>query len=251
MKNIALQMYSLHQLTPVDFLGTLKSVAEIGYKAVEFAGYFNTPANVLKRTLKDLELVPAASHIWYKDLKDNPEKVIEYSLEIGNHKIICTHFPEELHISSDSWKRKAEIINSISEKCKRSGIECGYQNHGFEFKQFEGKYALDILMENTQPDLMFLELETFFVEYCGLSSTELINKYKPRCKMLHLKDMKLKGEMLNTEIGSGLINFKDIVAAGNENNAEYYIVKQENYEIPPLDSIAQSLKYVQSLLAKG
>lgn len=248
MENIGLQLYSVKELTQKDFLGTLKKVAEIGYNGVEFAGYFDTPAKELKKSLFDLGLRSAGSHIGIAMLKDNLDQVIEYSLEINDPYIICPALPQDMRDSMDAYKKTAELLNKIGRKCNENNIKFGYHNHDFEFEKFEGQYGLDILFENTQPEFLFMELDTFWVEYCGLRSVDVINKYKERCSVLHIKDMKSLNEKINTEIGNGIMDFKGITALGKKYNVEWYTIEQEEFEKPYLQSVKEGFDYLRNIL---
>lgn len=248
MEKIGLQLYSIKELTAVDFIGTLEKVAKIGYEGVEFAGYFNTPAKELKKALDGFGLKAAGSHNGIEHIKEDLDGLIEYSLEIGSPYIICPYLPEEMRKSSDDYKRVAEYFNVVGKKCKDNGLAFGYHNHDFEFQKFEGEFGLDILAANTQPDLLFIELDTFWAEFSGLKSVDFIEKYKERCKVLHIKEMKSLTEKFNTEIGKGIMDFKAITAAGKKVGVNWYTVEQEVFEIPQLKSIEESLNYLRGIV---
>ncbi|MEC0242436.1 sugar phosphate isomerase/epimerase [Paenibacillus dokdonensis] len=248
MENIALQLYSIKELTSTDFLGTLKKVAEIGYDGVEFAGYFGTSAADLKKTLDSIGLRAAGSHIGISDLSLQLDQTIEYSLEIGSPYIICPGLPEEMRESADSYKRTAESFDRIGERCKEHGIRFGYHNHGIEFQKFDGLTGLELLANHTQPDHLFLELDTYWAEHAGFRSVDWIETLKKRCRVLHIKDMKSEQDKRNTEIGSGIMDFQSITEAGKRYGVEWYTVEQEEYEIPQLESIGASLKYLRQIL---
>lgn len=248
MENIGLQLYSIKELTQEDFLGTLQKVASIGYDGVEFAGYFNTSAKELKKIMLDINLKPAGSHIGIDLLQNNLKKVIDYSLEIGDPYIICPGLPGFMTDSTDSYKKTAALFNHIGQECSNHGIQFGYHNHDSEFKTYEGIYGLDLLVTNTQSEFLKIELDTFWVEYCNLKSVDFINKYKERCFILHIKDMKSWEEKSNTEIGKGVMNFKDIIATGKKYGVAWYTVEQEEYEIPQLESIEISFHYLKNIL---
>jgi sugar phosphate isomerase/epimerase len=248
MGKIALQLYSIKELTNVDFLGTLEKVAKIGYDGVEFAGYFGTSAKELRRTLDDLGLQAAGSHIGITELEENLDQTIEYSLEIHSPYIICPGLPEEMRDSADAYKRTAERFNRIGERCKENGIRFGYHNHDIEFEKFEGQYGLDLLMNHTQSDHLFVELDTYWVEHAGLHSIDFIHQYKERCRVLHIKDMKSEEDKKNIEIGSGIMDFNKITAAAKQYNVDWYTVEQEEYDLPQLKSIEMSLQYLRGIL---
>ncbi|MFM9282073.1 sugar phosphate isomerase/epimerase family protein [Paenibacillus jiagnxiensis] len=248
MENVALQLYSIKEFTSEDFLGTLKKVAEIGYDGVEFAGYFGTSAAQLKTALDEYGLRAAGSHIGMPDLVKRLEEMIEYSLVIGSPYIICPGLPEELRENADSYKRAAEIFDRIGERCKEQGLRFGYHNHGFEFQKHDGLTGLELLASNTRPEHMFLELDTYWAEYAGFSAADWIESFKDRCRILHIKDMKSEQDKRNTEIGSGILDFKAITAAGKRSGVEWYTVEQEEYEIPQLESIETSLTFLRQIL---
>ncbi|MED5018663.1 sugar phosphate isomerase/epimerase [Paenibacillus chibensis] len=248
MKNIALQLYSIKELTSTDFLGTLKKVADIGYDGVEFAGYFGTSAADLRQALDAYGLKAAGSHIGISDLMLQLEQTIEYSLAIGSPYIICPGLPEEMRESADSYRRTAERLDRIGERCKEQGIRFGYHNHGVEFQKFDGLTGLEWLANHTHRDHLFLELDTYWAEHAGFRSVDWIEQFKDRCRILHIKDMKSREDVRNTEIGSGIMDFAAITEAGKRYGVEWYTVEQEEYDIPQLDSISASLQYLRQIL---
>jgi sugar phosphate isomerase/epimerase len=248
MDPIALQLYSIKELTAVDFLGTLEKVAKIGYDGVEFAGYFDTSAKDLKRVLDGLNLRAAGSHVGIDDLKHNLEHSIAYALEIGNPYMICPGIPEEMRRNADDYKKLSDFFNKVGLRCKENGLQFGYHNHDFEFQQFDGEYGLDLITKQTESDLVFMELDTYWVEFSGLRSIDFIEKYADRCRILHIKDMKSAADKRNTEIGAGIMDFKAIIAAGQKQGVQWYTVEQEAFEIPQLTSIEASLKYLKSII---
>ena len=248
MEKIGLQLYSIKELTGVDFIGTLEKVAKIGYDGVEFAGYFNTSAKELKKALDSFGLKAAGSHNGIGDIKKDIDGLIEYSLEIDSPYIICPCLPGDMCDSTDAYKRTAEYFNQIGQKCKANGLRFGYHNHDFKFKKFDGEYGLDLLLKYTEPENLFVELDTYWVEFSGLKSVDFIEKHKERCAILHIKDMKSAEDRENTEIGKGIMDFRSITAKGKEYGVNWYTVEQEYFEIPQLKSIEESLYYLKTIL---
>jgi sugar phosphate isomerase/epimerase len=248
MDPIALQLYSIKELTQADFMGTLEKVAKIGYDGVEFAGYFGTSARDLKQALHGFGLQAAGSHVGIDQLKNDLDQSIEYSLEIASPYIICPGIPEEMRSSEDDYLRTADLFNKVGQRCKESGIQFGYHNHDFEFLQFAGEYGLDLLVQHTEPELLFIELDTYWVEFSGLRSIDFIEKYKERCRILHIKDMKSLADKRNTEIGAGIMDFKTIIPAAQKHGVQWYTVEQEEFEIDQLRSIEESVKYLRTII---
>lgn len=248
MEKIGLQLYSVKQLTKKDFIGTLKTVAGMGYDGVEFAGFFGVTAKELKKVLKELNLQPCGSHTPVNLLERELDALIEYNLKIGNRYIICPALPEEMRDNESAWKKTAELFNKIGQKCRDSNIQFGYHNHAYEFEKFNGKYAFDILGENTDPELVFMEIDTYWVEYTGLRSVDFMKKYPDRLPLIHIKDMKSREERINTEVGNGVMDFVEISKLAKKYGTKWYIVEQEQFEIPQEESIMQSITYLKKIL---
>jgi len=248
MAKIGLQLYSIKELTEKDFIGSLEKVAKIGYQGVEFAGFFDAPASELKKVLDDLGIVPCGSHTGINALEEELNRVIDYNLEIGNQYVICPGLPEHMRNSYDAYMRLADKFNDIGRKCKEQGIQFAYHNHDFEFEKYNGEYGLDILLSNTDPDLVHMELDTFWVEYAGLKSVDFMRKYpKQHSSLIHIKDMKSLDEKISTEVGNGIMDFVEILNLAKELGTKWYIVEQEEFEISQLESIEKSLNYLKGI----
>ncbi|MCA1010667.1 sugar phosphate isomerase/epimerase family protein [Halobacillus halophilus] len=223
-------------------------VSEVGYDGVEFAGYFDTPSLELKKTLDNLGLKAAGSHIGIHDLEKNLESTIQYSLEINSPYIICPGLPKQYRNNADSYKRTAELFNKIGETCGEHGLLFGYHNHHVEFEKHGGEYGLDILVDNTERNNLFIEFDTYWAEVCGLKSLDFMEKYEDRCKILHMKDMNDWDDQKNVEVGTGVMNFAAIVERGRAHGIDWYTVEQEEYEQDSLKSVEQSLEYLRGIV---
>ena len=248
MKHIALQLYSIRDLMQEDFVSTIKKVSEAGYTGVEFAGYYGIESGEVKKILDDNGLLAAGSHDSIDLLKKDLGRAIDYALEIGNKYIICPYYPEFVQGDADSFRRAGGLFNEIGEKCSKSGIRFGYHNHHFEFRNLDGQYGLDILLANTQPGLVFFEIDTYWVQYAGLNPVDVVEKYKERCPLLHIKEMKDNEEKVNTIIGKGIMDFKAIITSGKKYNVDWYVVEQEYFEDDLIESVKEGCKYLDSIL---
>ena len=232
---IGLQLWSIKDEIERDFKGTLKKVAQIGYDGVEFAGYGGLNSFELRDLLCELGIKACGSHISLVELTENIDAVIEYNLVIGNKYIICPW------AEIDSKKDILELavkLNKIGEKCKTHGLVFGYHNHAHEFKQYDGEYALDILFRETEIEFVKAEIDTYWVEYAGLNSSEYIKKYSGRCELIHIKDMRWIGDKKeSTEIGNGVMDITKIIFEANKQGATWLIVEQEYFTKPPIESI--------------
>lgn len=248
MKRIALQLCSIRDLMQEDFVGNMKKVSEAGFAGVEFAGYYGMESAETKKILDDNGLMVAGSHDPIDLLEKDLGRAIDYALEIGNKYIICPYYPEFVQGDADSFRRAAGLFNEIGEKCSNSGIRFGYHNHGFEFRMLDGQYGLDILLANTEPKFVCFEIDTFWVQFAGANPVEVVEKYKERCPLLHIKEMKSNDEKVNAIIGKGVMDFKAIIASAKRYNIDWYVVEQEYFEDDLIESVRAGCKYLESIL---
>ncbi|WP_088103594.1 sugar phosphate isomerase/epimerase family protein [Halalkalibacter urbisdiaboli] len=241
---LGVQLYTLRDETEKDFVGTLKKVKEIGYEGVEFAGFGGHSAEEMKKILNKLELQAISSHVPLDQLENDLENVIHYHVTLGIDTIICPFIPEEYWTSKDKYVKLAAFFNQVGEACKQSGLQFCYHHHAFEFEIFDGEYALDILLANTDPELVKLECDVYWVEYAKLSPTDYMKKYSGRCPLVHLKDMKLEPEKTFAEVGTGVIDIDAVIKTAEEIGATWLIVEQDVCERPPLESIQISYSNV-------
>ncbi len=230
---IALQLYTVRDETEKDFIGTLEKVAAMGYKGVEFAGFGNIPAKEMKATLDRLGLKAAGSHTGIDLIKEKLEDVIEYNLEIGNKYVICPWAPFK---TKEDYVEAARLFNEAGAKCKARGIQLAYHNHDFEFTKFDGEYGLDILYGNTSPENLVAEFDTCWVFYAGADPVEYIEKYKGRCPIIHLKDLKSKVPVEMIELGDGIIDIAAIVKAAEAAGSEWLVAEMDTCPRPTLES---------------
>src|SRR5215475_14255924 len=128
---VGVQLYTLRDLMKDDFEGTIAKVAQIGYKEVEFAGYFGRTADQVKAVLEKNGLKAPSTHVQYDELDDKFPSVIEFSKKIGLDYIICPWIPEDLRKSPDIWKQAADKFNKCGEQSKKAGMQFGYHHHWF------------------------------------------------------------------------------------------------------------------------
>ncbi len=246
---IGLQMYTLRAETSVDFVGTLKKVADLGFAGVEFAGFGNLPAAELKSVLGDLNLRVCGAHIGVDLLTANLDGVIEYQLEIGNPYIVVPYLQGDWCDSTEAWIKTATTINEWAKVAKAAGIGLAYHNHDFEYKVFDGKTGMQLLEENTDTALVKNELDLYWVTRAGNDPANEVKKYAGRLPLLHIKDMANDEAKNFAEFGEGVLDWDTILPIATAGGTEWFIVEQDrciNHE--PLESIAISMK---NLKARG
>lgn len=249
MKNIGLQLFSVREKTEKDLLGTIRRLADYGYESMQFAGYFGTPAEEIKAVLDEKDIKVAGVHIGLHQLQgDQFEQSLQFQETIGNDLLICPVLPREMRETGDDYKRTAETLNQVGEKCKKAGFTFGYHNHNWEFEQYDGKTGFDILFENTDPTFVKMELDCFWAKHAGYEPTDIIQKYNDRCISLHLKDMDLKDDKkVSTEIGSGILNLGEYIQVGEQEGVKWFVIEQEDYDRNPMDIARDNLQNLKKL----
>lgn len=248
MDNLALQLYSVKEAAEADLLGVLEEVAKMGYKGVQFAGFFSHSAQTVKEKMDEVGLKPAGAHVQISELQDDLPAVLDYHREIGNTALICPYLPEEMRTTKEDYKETAKLFNEIGQTLKEAGFTFGYHNHAFEFDLFDGKTGFDILYENTDPELVKMELDCFWAVHAGQTPEGIMNRYSDRLFSLHLKDLIIEdGEPISTELGNGVIDMTDLITEGKALNLDWFIVEQENFTGDPIESAAENATYILGL----
>jgi sugar phosphate isomerase/epimerase len=207
-----IQLYTVRASMATDVPGTLRAIAGIGYKEVEFAGYGDHSPQQVLGLLDDLELKSPSSHVAAVTIRDDPLPLIEKATAIGNDYLTVAWLSPDDRQSLDDYKRWAETFNRAGEVCRENGIRLAYHNHDFELLPIDGQLPFDILLSETDPALVDFELDMFWVRKAGQDIVNILNRAPGRFTMAHIKDMDEQGNMV--EVGTGIIDFESIL--GNE-----------------------------------
>jgi sugar phosphate isomerase/epimerase len=258
-EKIGLQLYTVRDQMKADFDGTIAKVASIGYKEVEFAGYFGRTPEQVRAVIDRNGLASPSCHVEYDVLGDKWPSVIESSKLIGQSYIVCPWIPEEIRKQPDGWKRAIDTFNHAGEISKKSGIQFAYHNHWFEFLPVNGKLPYDMLLEQCDPDLVKMELDLCWITVAGADPLTYFSRYPGRFPLVHVKDMKKLpkvsasggqdfGDSLKdmTAVGSGIIDWKRILGQSEKAGIKHYIVEHDKPEAP-LESIKISYDYLSKL----
>jgi sugar phosphate isomerase/epimerase len=251
---IGLELYTVRNELEKDFAGTIKKVAAIGYKEVELYAFLKKPAAEIQRTLADNGLVCPVAHY---DLTLEPRlaQEIDYAHQLGLKYMVVAWLTPEERRSLDQYKRYAEFFNRAGAETKKAGIQFGYHNHNFEFKTFDGKVAFDELLRLTDPQLVKIELDCFWMTWAGRNPVDYMKRDPGRYPILHIKDRKPGfGTSTDvddkpgpfTEVGHGIIDWKPIFAAASA-GVKHYFVEQDFCDRSPFESARISYEYLKGL----
>lgn len=239
-----LQLYTLRREMSQDFEGTLARVAALGYKEMEFAGYFGRSPAAVRRILEQNGMTSPAAHIQLQAVRDNLEAEIESAAAIGQRYIVVPSLPGNERSLSD-YQRHAEALNRAGEACKSAGIKMGYHNHSFEFESASGRIPYDVLLQETEADLVDMEMDLYWVRNAGVDPVSYFERYPGRFSMLHVKDMDAQGAMV--DVGSGVINFAAIFAHADIAGVKHFFVEHDYPGSSGLASVAVSLYTLRNL----
>jgi sugar phosphate isomerase/epimerase len=240
---IGLQLYTVRSLMKNDFEGTIAKVAAVGYREVEFAGLFDRSPQDVRKILDNNGLAAPASHVDYKTVEGDWPKALDAAHTLGQSFIVCPFIDESMR-TPEGWKRVADTLNRAGEASKNAGIQLAYHNHNWEFKTDQGQMPYEILLSNTDPNLVKMEMDLFWIIKGKQDPLTYFNRFPGRFPLVHVKDMKKDGEM--TEVGSGVIDFKKIFAQSEKAGIQHYFVEHDEPK-DPIASVKTSYDYLSKL----
>jgi sugar phosphate isomerase/epimerase len=260
---IGLQLYSVRELLPKDYEGTLRQVAAMGYREVEAAGFFGHSASEVKQAMHTVGLNCVSAHYPMAQLQSNREEIIGFGKELGLKYIICSSpmmkdssQPRSGSMGTltlDDWRWNAEQLNHLGEQVHAAGLQFGYHNHFREFRAVNGVLPYDELLRLTDPAKVTMEMDCGWVVVGGQNPADYLTKHHTRFSMLHVKDFKLTGagsesaEPLSTEMGRGSIDYRPIFLAAKKAGVRHYFVEQEHFDIPPMEALKLDADYMHAM----
>ncbi|MDB5137526.1 MAG: xylose isomerase [Mucilaginibacter sp.] len=257
---VGLQLYSLRDQLPIDVKGVIAKVAAAGYGEVETFGYTKAKGfwGLGPKEFSDLlnsnGLKTPSGHYGMEQYftngsTDELKNYIEAAHLTGQNYIVCPHLGEEYRKTPEDLKNIAIKLNNIGAILKSEGLKLAYHNHNFEFLPVGNTNLYDVILNETDPELVYLEMDLYWVVRARRDPIEILNQHRGRFTMVHIKDMDKKTPALNTEIGAGTIDFKKIIPAAKKAGVMHFILEQENYiHIDPYESITRSATYMKNNL---
>lgn len=243
---IGLQLYTVRDAMRFSVEKTLHEVSEIGYREVEFAGYFGRPALAIRQLLDRNGLKSPSAHISLDTLKSGWFRTLNDASEIGQKWLVIASLAESDRNSLDAIKRTADQLNRSAADAKTFKIRLGYHNHAVEFQEVEGKRIFDVLLDETDPELVQFELDLYWITKGGGDPLDYFARYPGRFPMVHVKDAGPAPDYAMTEVGKGTIDWARIFAHHKEARIEHYYVEHDNPG-DAMASIATSFRYLKSL----
>jgi len=227
---VALQLYTVRDACEKDFINTLRQVADMGYAGVELAGTYGKTAKEVKQILDELKLPCVGSHTGDRELSG----LVEFHKTLDCKYVGWAAYPGGLPKTEEEVQAAIKHLNQRGADYKKNGFTLYYHNHSGEFQTIAGKAILDWFFENTDPDLVKAEYDVCWIYNAGVDPAAYMKKYPGRCPLLHLKDMDANKKL--TEVGNGVVDFNSIFAVSEISGTEWYIVEQDNWDKPSIES---------------
>jgi sugar phosphate isomerase/epimerase len=231
-KKIGINTYTLHDMMNQEPIKTLELIAQVGYTWIEVAGYsegklYGIEATRFGNIIRDLGMELISSHCaLYPDTAD---RIADDAVKAGLKYVVLPNIPRDKRNTADDFFRIADDLNKSGEIVKTRGIKAGYHNHPFEFARFGDTSGYDILLNNTDPELVTFQPDLYWIVAAGHNPTDYFEKYPGRFEMYHVKDMEKEPGNQSTPIGSGRIDFEPMFNKASVAGMQYFFIEQEEF----------------------
>jgi sugar phosphate isomerase/epimerase len=241
---IGVQLYTVRSEMANGVEATLERVAAIGYHEVEFAGYFDRTPEQIRATLSATGLSAPASHVPWERLETGWRETLDEAARAGHGTVIVAFLPADRRRTLDDYRRWAALFNDAGRAARATGLRYAYHNHDFEFTPIEGTVPYDVLLAETDPELVAFELDLFWTVKAGGDPLAYTARHPGRFPLVHVKDMDADGRMV--DVGAGRIDFAAIFARSAQAGIRHYFVEHDE-PADPFASIEASYVYLRSL----
>jgi sugar phosphate isomerase/epimerase len=258
--SIGLQLSTLvkQKVDEAELKARLQQIAAIGFQEVEpWHAAYSIPADRLRKDIVDSALKVTSGHFEYADLTADLSGQLAYAKALGLKWVVCPMLPKSQWTSADGFHTAARQLNEWAKRVNDMGMRFAFHNHDYEFRKFDEITGYDILLQETDPNLVFYEMDCYWITQAGYDPLQMLNRLGRRVRMLHIKDRKPGFPSSNdmsdssahfTEVGTGGINWPTLLAAAEKLQIEHYFIEQDHIEGPPLESLRISYNYLQKLL---
>ncbi|TLS53803.1 sugar phosphate isomerase/epimerase [Paenibacillus antri] len=242
---IGVQPYTIREALAKDYVGALERVAEIGYKGVEIGPPpEGMSVDSQKQLLDRLGLSVVGCHAGFDTLEFDVDRLADYLEQVDGGRCVAISLR---FASKEEVLAKAKRMNEIGERFRKRGVAFLYHNHDWEFEKFDGAYALDLLLEHTDPELVKTELDTYWIAKGGEDPVAYLKQLEGRAPRLHLKDMEAGEERFFAEVGEGVLDFRSIAQVAEDIGVEWMVVEQDACRRDPFESLRISYENLKGM----
>ncbi len=245
LQRLGVQLYTVRSEMENGVEPTLERVAAIGYEEVEFAGYFGHSPTEIRGMLARTGLRSPAAHIPPAFEVDAWARILDDANETGHEYVVVASIPQRMRADLDGWRRTAEAMTGAGERARAAGLQYAYHNHDFEFVEMDGRVAFDVFCEESDPDLVQIELDLFWIIHGGGDPVAFFNRWPGRVPLVHVKDRTAAGGMV--DVGAGVIDWADIFQHIDDAGMKHFLVEHDRPD-GPFRSIEASYRYLNELV---
>ena len=261
---LGIQLWTVKTEAEKDLEGTLRKLYALGFREIEFAGYYGKTAAEIGNLLKNIGLSPVSTHAGADDIVAKPDQIIADAKTLGLKYIICSspmssaakanlEWAKKMDaLDPGDWKLNAQLFNKFGKQVKDAGMVFGYHNHSAEFKKYDGKTAFDHLFGMTDAKHVKIELDVGWVAVAQQDPVAILNQYKDRVVALHVKDVGARGAdgkaPPSVALGEGTVDWKKVLGTAHAVGVKHYFYEQEEpFTRPILESVKISGNYLTKL----
>ena len=287
MSSVGVQLFSIPKMLSDNFRAGIAMLSQIGFREVELfgpfsfsdpeairrwaaitpqlgfsgSGFFGNTAHQVRTILDENHITAPATHTDLLTLQKGMGALGEAGHTIGWTYVGLPAIPDELRRTLDDYKRMADEFNRIGAEAKRHGLKFAYHNHGYGLHEMEGKIPLRLLLERTDPNLVFFEMDIYWTTAGGADPVELLKAFPGRYHLMHVKDMKEKKQFSGdggdsnqwielfpymTTAGDGVMNLRAIIEQAKTSGVKHFFVEQDVVANPDV-ALKRSFDYVTAL----
>ena len=247
---IGTQLYPVRDLIGKDFPGTLRQIAGMGYRTIEMCsppGYVNAgfgplanlKAGEMRKIIQDAGLRCESCHYNFSEVRQHLDERIAFAKELGLSQMVVSTFGLPNTATMDDWTRAAAELNKIGEQTRKAGIQLGFHNHNFEFREIDGVLVYDRLMSTFDASLVKMQFQVAVISI-GFEAATYLKKYPGRFLSMHLADYST-AEKKAVPVGAGVVEWKALFAAARLGGVKNYFVEMS------LDAMGPSYQYLHGL----
>ena|SRR2546423_2964944 len=249
LKKVGIQLYTLRDDARRDLEGTLRSIAQAGYKEVELLASMNNfgmPPLRLRSILDANGLVAPSTHV-ETTIFNELDRQIDTAKILGHQYLIVASLPDAQRLGPDDYRRWADRFNEAGARAQRSGMRIGFHDEAWDFRTIDGQVLYDLFVQRTDPTLVWLQLDTGNAAVGGKDPLEYMQRYGNRYWLFHIKDAPSLGAANDTELGKGIVDFRRLLSMIDRIDEKHLYVEQETYPGAPLDSARRDYAYISRL----
>lgn len=241
---IGIQLYTVRGPMGESVPDTLKGLADIGYDEVEFAGYYDHSPEDIRRMLDDTGLDTPSAHVSLDIMRNHADEAIAAAKVVGHDYLALGWLSPEERNTLDQYRQHAELCSRFGEKCRDAGIQFAWHNHEFEYEAIDGILPMDLLLSETDPDIVKMEIDFYWIAYAGVDPQPYFDAHPGRFPLCHVKDMGADRKM--TDVGDGTIDFASLFAASGGAGLTHFFAERDDSP-DPMATAAASYAHMKEL----